>query len=111
MDHFVFAVVAVVFLAPVVIYVIDKLDPRLSRFSYAVLGSFCLVIAVAFFAFVGWSFVETGDLVSPGKYRPSMIIDSSAPTAVRIYVGAFNIGIGLTLAVVGVGLLRVSRKK
>lgn len=110
MDNLVITAVALAFLVPLAIYVIGRLAPRLSQFAYPVMGTFCLVIAATFLTSVAWYFIETGQLVSPGKYRPSTIIDPSAPMAERIFVGAFNLGIGSMLAVVGVGMLRVGRK-
>lgn len=110
-DHLVVTAVALAFLLPVAVYLLSKLTPRLSALAYPVMGTVCLVVAAMFLVLVGWCFIETGTLVSPGKYRPSTIIDPSAPLAERIVVGAFNVGIGLTLAVVGVGMLRIGRKR
>jgi len=109
-DHLAFAVVAAAFLLPMVIYVMSKLSPRLSRLAYPTMGIVCLITAAGFFSFVGWYFMDTGQLVSPGKYRPSTTILTTAPLFERIFVGAFNAGIGVTLGAGGVGMLRVGRK-
>lgn len=106
-------VAAVIFVSvvciPVVIYVVAHAVPRCSRYAYLAMGAVCLVVAAGFFSFTGWYFIETGQLVSPGKYGPSSIVEASASPFERIVVGAFNIGMGLALAVTGVAMLRIKR--
>lgn len=96
-------------LVPAAIYVLARVAPRFSRYAYLAMGIVCLVVAAAFFSFVGWYFLHTGQLVSPGKSVPSRIVDASASPFERIIVGAFNLGIGVALTVTGIAMLRIKR--
>lgn len=96
---------------PLLIYVVGKLLPAVARVGYDLLGVVCLIVALVFFVFVGWYFLETGQLVSPGKGGiPSRVIASTDPLANRVAVGAVNILVGGLLAFIGVSLLRAGRR-
>ena len=106
-DEIAIALFASFLLVPVAIYIAGKFSPRISSISYKLMGAICLATAFAFFSFVGWYFLETGQLVSPGKYVPSRIIHPSDSLGLRIFVGGFNIAVGSLLAFLGVTMLRL----
>ena len=97
---------------PLLIYSVSKFSRAVARIAYDVLGVICIFISLAFFAFVGWYFLETGQLVSPGKGSiPSKVIASTEPLAWRVVVGAVNVSIGSLLAFIGVCLLRAGGRR
>lgn len=97
---------------PFLIYVVSKLSRDVASVAYDLLGVFCLIVALTFFAFVGWYFLETGQLASPGKGSiPSKVIASTDPLARRVVVGAVNVLIGSLLVFIGLRLLRVGRRR
>lgn len=109
-DNIATAVFATALLLPVVIYVAGKIFRGVSALAYKILGVFCLATAAAFFAFVGWYFLTTGQLVSPGKFGiPSEIIYPTESLAHRVFVGSFNVLVGAALTFIGVALLRLKR--
>jgi len=109
-DIFVLAIVAAAFLLPVAIYLGGKLSGRFSDAAYKILGVFCIVMAAGFFAFVGWYFLTTGQLILPAKRGvPSTISAPTDPLGLRLMVGAINVFAGSLLAYVGVTLLRLKR--
>ncbi|WP_396615946.1 hypothetical protein ACHZ97_17760 [Lysobacter soli] len=97
---------------PFLLYLFAKFSPAATSVAYDLLGALCLIVALAFFAFVGWYFLETGQLVSPGKGSiPSEVIASTAPLAHRVVVGAVNVSVGSLLAFIGVSLLRIGQRR
>lgn len=105
------AVFLAVFCMPIAIYIVSKFSRGVADASYRILGIFCLVVSAGFFAYVGWYFLTTGQLVSPGKYGiPSRIIRPTDPLGSRLVVGGFNVIIGSLLAVVGIAMLKIKRE-
>lgn len=97
---------------PFLIYIASKLSLAVARVAYDLLGVICIIVALVFFAFVGWYFLETGQLVSPGKGSiPSKVIASTDPLAHRVVVGAVNVLIGSLLGFIGVRLLRIRGRR
>ncbi len=98
-------------LLPVAIYIAGKFSRRASQIAYQLLGVLCLVIAAGFFAFVGWYFLTTGQLVFPGKYGiPTKIVGPVDSPGHRAFVGTFNLLVGSLLAFIGVLMLRLKQK-
>lgn len=96
---------------PFIIYIAGKFSSRVSQVAYRLLGVFCLLVATGFFAFVGWYFLTTGQLVSPGKYGiPTRIVGPADSPGLRVFVGTFNLLVGFLLAFFGVLMLRVGHK-
>lgn len=111
-DHAALLVIALALAMPFLVYLVGKLSPAVARVAYDLIGALCLIVAFGFFVFVGWYFLETGQLVSPGKGSiPSRVIASTEPMAFRVVVGAVNVLIGSLLALIGMSLLRAGQRR